>query len=263
MNRTERRRQSREDRARIGRGLNANRTDPGALEALMRVLHELIEDARDAGTVAPLMQFLHANAAAAERLAPRAQLACRRGCTFCCHAYVSARAPELLFLLNAIPGRHRAPARAAVEQAYAETGTLGPEARGATALACPMLQEGACRVYAARPMTCRMAVSQSADSCARAFAPGAGPLPIPVPDQYPSLRRGYSLALAGALRRAGFASCSYELNAGLRAALARADAEGAWLAGEDVFAEVPRDPGSDPVALPSNLRIYEAAFAGW
>ena len=261
MNRAERRRQSREDRERIARGLEAGRADGREVIALMRVLHELIAEARDAGTVAPVMSFLHANMRAAERSAPGHLLACRRGCTHCCHTFVSARAPEILFVKGAIPGRDREEVRAAVETAYRVTGTLPPLDRGATAQPCPMLRDRACRVYQARPMTCRMAVSQSAEICARAFAPGADPETIPIPEYYPTLRRGYSIALAGALRRAGFPAWSYEYNAGMRTALARPDAEAAWLAGEDVFADVPRDPGSDPFALPSNLRLYEDAFA--
>jgi Fe-S-cluster containining protein len=260
MNRAERRRQAREDRELLARGLDSGRTDARALAALMRVLHELIAEARDAGTIAPVMHFLHANMRAAERHAPGHLLACRRGCTHCCHTFVSARAPELLFVKAAIRGRDRETASADVEATHAVTGTLGPGERGAIAQPCPMLRDGACRIYAARPMTCRMAVSQSAEACARAFAPGAGPEPVPIPEQYPTLRRGYSLALAGALRRAGFPAWSYEFNAGLRAALARTDAEAAWLAGEDVFAEVPTDPGSDPFVLPSNLRLYGDAF---
>jgi Fe-S-cluster containining protein len=197
---------------------------------------------------------------AAERLAPNQLLACRRGCAHCCHTFVSARAPEILFVKNAIPGRERETARAAVEEAYAVTGLLGLAARGGVACPCPMLRDGACLVYAARPTTCRTAVSENAEICARAFAPGAAVEQIPMPEYYPTLRRGYSIALAGALRRAGFSAWSYEYNAGLRTALARPDAEAAWLAGEDVFAEVPRDPGSDPFTLPSNLRLYDDAF---
>lgn len=258
MNRAERRRQAREDRERIARGLEAGRADGREVIALMRVLHDLIAEARDAGTVAPMMHFLHANMRAAERFAPSHLLACRRGCAHCCHTFVSARAPEVLFAKAAIPGRDRAAVGDAVERAFAVTGTLGPGGRGSHP--CPMLEGGACRVYAARPMTCRTAVSENAEICARAFAPGAGPEPIPVPEYYPTLRRGYSIALAGALRRAGFPACSYEYVAAMRAALARPDSEAAWLAGEDVFAEVPLDPGSDPFTLPSNLRLYDDAF---
>jgi Fe-S-cluster containining protein len=261
MNRAERRRQSRDDRERIARGLEAGRADGREVISLMRVLHELIVEAQAAGTVAPVMSFLHANMRAAERLAPNDLLACRRGCAHCCHTFVSARAPEILFVKNAIPDRDREAVRGAVESAYAVTGTLAPGGRGAMAHPCPMLRDGACQVYQARPMTCRMAVSQSAEMCARAFAPGAGPEHIPVPEYYPTLRRGYSIALAGALRRAGFPAWSYEYTAAMRIALARPDAEAAWLAGEDVFADVPRDPGSDPFTLPSNLRLYGDAFA--
>jgi Fe-S-cluster containining protein len=260
MNRAERRRQAREDRERIARGLEAGRADGREVIALMRVLHDLFVEARDAGTVAPVMNFLHANMRAAERLAPNHLLACRRGCAHCCHTFVSARAPEILFVKGAIPGRDREAARAAVEDAYAVTGALGPGGREGMARACPMLRDGACQVYAARPMTCRMAVSESAEICARAFAPGAGPQHIPMPEYYPTLRRGYSVALAGALRHAGFPAWSYEFNAAMHMALARPDAEAAWLAGEDVFADVPRDPGSDPFTLPSNLRLYDDAF---
>ena len=130
MNRAERRRQAREDRERIARGLEAGRADGREVIALMRVLHDLIAEARDAGTVAPVMSFLHANMRAAERLAPSHLLACRRGCAHCCHTFVSARAPEILFVKGAIPGRDRETVRAAVEDAYAVTGTLGPGARG-------------------------------------------------------------------------------------------------------------------------------------
>jgi Fe-S-cluster containining protein len=263
MNRAERRRQAREDRERIGRGLEPGRADGREVSALMRVLHDLIAEARDAGTIAPVMHFLHSNMRAAERIAPAHLLACRRGCAHCCHTFVSARAPEVLFVKRAIPSRDRDALRAAVDEAYAVTGTLGPDGRQGMGQACPLLREGVCQVYQARPMTCRMAVSESAELCARAFAPGAGPENIPVPEYYPTLRRGYSIALAGALRRAGYPAWSYEYNAAMRTALARADAEAAWLAGEDIFADVPRDPGSDPFILPSNLRLYDDAFVSW
>src|SRR4051812_15021698 len=229
MNRAERRRPARGGREGIARGVGAGRADGRGLAAMMGVLHELILEARSAGSVARLMSFLHENARIAERAAPNHLLACRRGCAHCCHTFVSARAPELLFVKRAIPAPDREAVNAAVEEAYALTGMLGPTGRAGMAAPCPMLRDGACRVYAARPMTCRMAASQSAESCARAFAPGAAALAIPIPEHYPALRRGYSIALAGALRRAGYSAWSYEYNAAMRMALARPDAEPAWL----------------------------------
>ena len=105
-------------------------------------------------------------------------------------------------------------------------------------------------------------MSASAEICARAFSPGAAAEDIPAPYFYTTLRTGYSIALAGALKRAGFPAFSYEFNAALHAVLARPDAEAEWLAGDDVFAGVQTDPGSDPFEHPRNLRVYELAFAG-
>ncbi len=127
---------------------------------------------------------------------------------------------------------------------------------------CSLLKDNLCQAYAARPITCRMAASENAEICARAFQPGAPPEDIPTFEYFITTRRGYSIALAGALRQAGYSPGSYELNAAMRAALSRSDAESAWLAGEDVFAEVPMDEGGDPFTNPRNLRLYQTAFAG-
>ena len=97
--------------------------------------------------------------------------------------------------------------------------------------------------------------------CERAFRLGSVNEDIPTPTFYIEMRAGYSLALAGALRRAGFPAAAYEYNAALNAVLGAADAEAAWLAGEDVFAGIACDPSGDPFDRPGNRRIYEAAWA--
>ena len=262
MTRAQRRRQLKEDERTLARGLDAERPDGPQIMVLMRLLHARIEDARDAGTLAPLAAFLGENFRAAWRAEPRQALACRRGCAHCCHAFVSAKAPEILIAGAAIPAREREAVRAAVDAAYAATGTLGPEQRARLAAPCPMLAAGQCRIYEARPATCRTAVSLDVTACASAFRPGAGPVDIPTPDFHILMRRGYSIALAGALQRAGYPAASYEFVAAMRAALARPDAEAAWLAGEDIFAAVPIDPGSDPFEHPKNRQVFELAFAG-
>ena len=263
MDRSERRRQLKDDARALARGLDAERPDGPQIMVLMRLLHARLEEARDAGTATPLAEFLQDNLRAAFRVEPRKALACRRGCAHCCHAWVSAKAPEVLLAEAAIPPRDREAVRAAVEQAYAVTAGLAPDERAALAAPCPMLAAGECRIYAARPATCRTAVSLDAALCADAFRPNAAQVDIPTPDFHIVMRRGYSIALAGALKRAGYPAASYEFIAAMRAALARADAQAAWLAGEDVFAGVPTDPGSDPFVHPKNRRVYELAFAGW
>ena len=260
MERAERRRQLRDDRRLVARGLPGGETDLAMIVSLMRVLHDLLEEARDAGSVAPLMAFFQENMAAAGRPGPTKALACRRGCSHCCHAWVSARAPEILFAKRAVPGRDRAAVRASVDAIYEVTGTLDFDGREGIATPCPLLAGDQCRIYAARPAVCRTAVSADARICERAYRQGDIEAQIPTPDFYINLRGGYSIALAGALKRAGYAPWAYEFNAGLHAALARSDAEAAWLAGEDVFAGVPVDPTGDAFTMSGPRNIYDAAF---
>jgi hypothetical protein len=261
MNRAERRRQLKDDERALARGMDAERADGPQIMVLMRLLHDRLEESRAAGSVSPLMAFFDANMRSAWRAEPKKALACRRGCAHCCHAWVSARAPEVLVARAAIPVREREAARAAVEAAFARTGAADPAERAAMAAPCPMLLDGQCRIYAARPATCRTAVSLDAAICASAFRPGAEAMGIPTPDFHLVMRRGYAIALAGALKRAGYPAASYEFVGALRAALARPDAEAAWLAGEDVFGGVQTDPGSDPFEHPRNLKVFELAFA--
>ena len=247
----------------MARGLDAARPDGPQIMILMRLLHERLEDSRDAGSIAPLAAFLGANLQVAWRAEPRMALGCRIGCAHCCNAWVSAKAPEVLIARRAIPARQLEALKASVASAYARTGTAGPDSRAAMAVPCPMLEDGRCTVYAARPSTCRTAVSLDASLCAAAFQPDAVPVDIPTPDFHIVMRRGYAIALAGALKRSGFAAASYEFVAAMRAALARGDAETAWLSGEDVFGGVQTDPGSDPFDHPKNRRVYDLAFESW
>jgi Fe-S-cluster containining protein len=261
MDRAERRRQLKEDRRFVARGLPGERTDLEMIVALMRVLHGLLEEARDAGNVAPLLNFFHENFEAANRPAPRRAIACREGCAHCCYAWVSARAPEILFAKKAVPARDRAAVRASVEAVHEVTGGLDFDGREGIITPCPLLADNRCRIYAARPAVCRTAVSTDAALCERAYRQGDETVEIPTPDFYINLRSGYSIALAGALKRGGYAPWAYEYNAGLHAALARDDAEAAWLAGEDVFAGVPMDSTGDPFTIPGPRNLYDAAFA--
>ena len=221
MNRAERRRQLKDDEKLLARGLDADSADGPQIMVLMRILHDRLEQSRGAGSIAPLMAFFHDNMRATDRAEPRLAIACRMGCSHCCHSWVSAKAPEVLLAKAAIPPRQSETLRAAVEATYQVTGGLGLEERLAIAAPCPMLRDNMCQIYAARPATCRTAVSGSAEICARAFQPGAAAEDIPTPDFYIFKRRGYAIALAG----------------------------------------VPTDPGSDPFEHPKNRQVYDLAWA--
>jgi Fe-S-cluster containining protein len=263
MSRLERRRQLKEDERLLARGLGADELDPVQLIALMRLFYDRLQQSRAILTIEPLMAFFHENMRRGMTAGPRKLLACRHGCSHCCRAWVSARAPEVLFLKRSIKPRQRSEILASVRSTYAVTGEFGPDARDRMAVPCPLLKDHVCQVYDARPATCRTAVSEDAAACARSFQPGAEPELLPLPEFYITLRRGYSLALAGALKKASYPILAYELNAALRTAMESDDAEAAWLSGERVFDHVQTEPGGDPFAAPNRRRLYEAAWSGW
>lgn len=255
MDRAARRRQEKEDQRLAGRGIDVSRRDAAQVIALMRLLRAKLGEAREAGRVAPFIRFLHDNFTQANRRAPHGETECHKGCAHCCHVWVSVRAPEVLFAAAALPTQ----AREAIAAADAATAALDVDERRGLAAPCPLLDGNLCRIYAARPLACRAAASADATACERAYRLllDAG---VPMPDAFRNQKTSYTVALAGALRHAGYAHVSYEFNAALHTALARPDAEAAWLAGEDVFASVQRDPDGDLFVNPSHQRLYELAF---
>lgn len=103
--------------------------------------------------------------------------ACRAGCAFCCHHPVGITWPEALRLrqaIDALDPHARAERCRAVTAAAAATATLPWEALALHP--CPLLQDGRCSVYAARPLPCRAWASFDADACAR-HSRGVGDIP--------------------------------------------------------------------------------------
>lgn len=260
MNRAERRRQLKEDERLIANGLSFTRTDAYEAIALMRVLRDRLAQSRNAGRIAPLMAFLHDNFARSAGRIPRELAACAEGCSHCCHMWTALRAPEALFIKTAIPTARREEIDAAVRSAHAETALLSYQERLRLVRPCPLLRDDACGLYAARPIVCRTTASTDAAICARAYRLLSDE-DIPQPLVFLNQRTSYSLALAGALRHAGYPAGAYEFNGALHAALSRPDAEAAWLRGEDVFAGVRADPGGDPFASPAHQELYAEAFS--
>ncbi|KAF7961460.1 hypothetical protein AWV80_33085 [Cupriavidus sp. UYMU48A] len=82
-------------------------------------------------------------------------VACKRGCSACCHSEIALYQPEadLIAAKTGLPVRQipRDPARRSTPYAT----TKAP---------CPFLHDGACSIYAHRPLVCRTMVNFDADS---------------------------------------------------------------------------------------------------
>lgn len=258
MQRAEKLRQLEQDKANVAHGLNVRMPDGRQVAALMRVLYDLVGVAVERRSVSPLIEWFHENHEAARKVfVSDITVACRRGCAHCCHMWVDASPAEILYIAKSISGQPRH--IEAIAEAAAATGRMTSAERATFVYPCPMLRSGECSIYSVRPIVCRSAVSMSAEVCERAFNLRTDE-EIVAPAPYVLLGLGYRLALAGALKRAGITYKQIELNSGLQLALTNANAEQAWLAGEDPFLSACRASADDLLAEPNYLQIYEVAF---
>lgn len=162
--------------------------------------------------------------------------ACGRGCHYCCRTLVTATAPEILRVAQAVRARPDMAARVRTAAAKATPSTAPHTSRPP----CPVLEAEICSLYEARPLACRSLLSQSLDACMRIFVQDVAE---PVPHVRPSMeiRATLILMLQAAMHLAGLPYQQYELVQGLAAALKYDDPEARWLAGEPIFAGVETD----------------------
>jgi Fe-S-cluster containining protein len=161
------------------------------------------------------------------------KVVCRKGCSFCCSQLVTLTAPEAFFVAAAL--RKRADLGAKIAAADQTTRGMSLDARLAAHIICPLLEADACAVYAARPLGCHAFVSVNVDACIATFRNGAPPQ-IPQPAEHSAVLYACRVALMAAIRLAGWAGKSYEMNGAVTIALQDPESERRWLAGEDVLA---------------------------
>jgi hypothetical protein len=126
MNRSDRRRQLKADSKLLANGLDPINRDGEQLAALMRLLHEQLCASRAEGSVNPMMAFLYENMGQSARRLRQVSIACFRGCSHCCHAWVAASAPEVLFVRNTMSGKVREQVQDSILQAYRSTAGKSP-----------------------------------------------------------------------------------------------------------------------------------------
>jgi Fe-S-cluster containining protein len=178
-------------------------------------------------------------------------LACRAGCTWCCHFSVDVRAVEVFSILEFVERTFTAEEKARV---YAEVRTnsaalrnLGEMERMRRNVKCPFLNEGRCTVYAARPQTCRNYHATNVAGCQQSYE---DPDNLDIdPEFAPWVYQAGGAhvdAFSTAMRDEGYDVSAYELNAAVDAALSEPAASERFaaksspflnLGGEDVPSE--------------------------
>lgn len=168
------------------------------------------------------------------------QVACERGCNYCCHLRVEIRPHEAFVLAQHIQAKFSPEQRARALERIAENlqqiTQLTKEQHVRAGIACALLVDGVCSVYEGRPATCRKYYSLSVETCRNAFSDTAAPLTGPIEDEQVRLAgNAVALGYAKGLEDAGYDAGLYELHDALQRALTNPKAERRYRDGKRPF----------------------------
>lgn len=152
-------------------------------------------------------------------------LACRAGCTWCCHFSVDVRAVEAFGIIDFVERTFTPEEKSRV---YSEVRTNAATLNGMDDIErmrhnikCPFLSAGRCSIYTARPQTCRNYHATAVAGCQASFE---NPDNLEIDPEFAPLvyqaGGAHVDAFTRAMREEGYDTNVYELNCALNAALA-------------------------------------------
>jgi len=152
------------------------------------------------------------------------QVACHNGCHWCCHQAVYANSYELHFLSEEVKKNFTKDALSTLlsqtENKCAQTSVLTEKEILKYKSPCPLLKNGSCSVYSARPMACRIYLSTKLESCLEFYKHPENDENFPALMDFP-LRAGRMLneGFTAALKEFGIETAEFRLEEGLRIVL--------------------------------------------
>jgi Fe-S-cluster containining protein len=141
---------------------------------------------------------------------------CKKGCEWCCHQPVFAMTYELdflnYFIENNFDEKKKSELKKRAEDKKSAFGFLTETKLLNSKHPCPLLEDGACSAYAARPMACRIYLSSDVNSCLRFYKKPADNNNIPNLLNLP-LRAGRMMneGFKAALKNHGFVAKEYRI----------------------------------------------------
>jgi Fe-S-cluster containining protein len=173
-------------------------------------------------------------------------LACRAGCTWCCHFSVDVRAVEVFGILDFVErtftAEDKARVYAQIRANSAALTNLDEFERMRRNVSCPFLREGRCSIYTVRPQTCRNYHATSAAGCQQSYE---DPDNLDIDPEFAPLvfqaGGAHVDAITAAMREAGYDTNVYEMNSALDAALSEPGARERFEAKSSPFMRVSGD----------------------
>jgi Fe-S-cluster containining protein len=224
--------------------------DPRSMAANLRRTVRLLEDRTSRSPCSDAVGHLASLFATAFR--PHPQIACRKGCSYCCSQDVAVSAPEVFFAAAAI--RKRPELVAAVLASHERLRGMSAAERLGHEL-CPLLENQACSIYESRPLACHGFVSVDLQACLETFVEHKG-ANVPMPQDNITMLYTARMMMKAALRLLRLDDDAYEFTPALVVVLNDPTAERRWLKGEKVFAQVKPHP---PIPPEFDLAINQMA----
>lgn len=190
-----------------------------------------------------------------------ARLACKAGCSFCCHVALGVQAHEILVAARYIRKKFSAAELAGVIERTAahRNKVTGLSAKESDQLIqpCPLLHGHDCSIYPARPEVCRAHHAFDAKRCesnliTQQHLHDAGIFPLR------TSMRGVMLGIDHALVEAGYDGRAYDFGAALHEALTTNSCEVRWLEKKQAFPDNCREP--PPEGSTESGEIKRGAF---
>lgn len=220
------------------------------LDLVRRVLskehREALKEIRELGVLGALERSQQRHDARIASAADFSALACKAGCSWCCHFSIDVLAAEVFRILDVVERtftdeqRHRV--RAEIRANSAVLKGLGEDERATHNIKCPFLQDGRCSIYSARPQSCRNYHATDAAGCQRSFE---HPDDLDIDPQFAPGVYQVGVAHVEAVNRAlsdvRLDSSIYEFNAALEAAMADPDARARFQSGAKPFVDLAGD----------------------
>ncbi len=160
-------RQMQEDKRRVASGIDPESSDPTLPVAMARAMGALFIEAKRSGNVDPAVTFLYETINATVRGVADVPVACKKGCSHCCHTWVSVAAPEAIFIAKILKQRGNGIVEK-VRLAHEHTKDYDFDTRDQHPQPCPLLDNDTCSIYDDRPEVCRASPHQRTQRSARA-----------------------------------------------------------------------------------------------
>ncbi|MFM9979171.1 MAG: YkgJ family cysteine cluster protein [Sphingomonadaceae bacterium] len=162
---------------------------------------------------------------------PDAPIACKKGCSYCCHQHVSVTAMEIFYIARKLRVSSDLEMFTAKLDAKAANKDWDPTRDFDVRNPCAFLVAGACGIHKFRAMICRLVVSLDAGACLKQLVNGTGQTPHP--RSIILMRNWLNPAIYSACQASHLPVRDYELTASVRAVLADPGIEARWYAGID------------------------------